>query len=69
MTALDEAVEFGQMMQRVKNSRQISNELRKMLRLADIERRIREAEATIAELRPAFEKARAEAKKLHSAPD
>jgi sialate O-acetylesterase len=44
------------------SSRYISNQIRKMLRLADIERRIREAEATIAELRPAFEKARAEAK-------
>ena len=39
-----------------KNSRQISNELRKMLRQADIERRIREAEATIAELKPVLEK-------------
>ncbi len=41
--------------------RQISNQIRKMLRLADIERRIREAEATIAELRPVFKKARAKA--------
>lgn len=44
------------------SSRHISNQIRKMLRLADIERRIREAEATITELKPAFEKARAEAK-------
>lgn len=41
--------------------RYISNQIRKMLRLADIERRIKEAEATITELKPAFEKARAEA--------
>ena len=44
------------------SSRYISNQIRKMLRLADIERRIREAEATITELKPAFEKARAETK-------
>jgi sialate O-acetylesterase len=37
-----------------KNSRQISNEIRKMLRHADIERRIKEAEATIADLKPGF---------------
>jgi sialate O-acetylesterase len=43
-----------------KNSRQISNEIRKMLRQADIERRIKEAEATIADLKPGFEKANAE---------
>ncbi len=43
-----------------KNSRQIFNELRKMLRQADMERRIQEAEATLAELKPAFEKANAE---------
>jgi sialate O-acetylesterase len=41
--------------------RYISNQIRKMLRLADIERRIKEAEATIAELKPALEKALAEA--------
>lgn len=37
-----------------KNSRQISGELRKMLRQADIERRIQEAEATIKELKGAL---------------
>ena len=42
--------------------RYISNQIRKMLRMADIERRIMEAEATITQLKPAFEKARAEAK-------
>ena len=42
-----------------KNSRQISNEIRKMLRQDDIERRFKEAEATIAELKPAIEKANA----------
>lgn len=42
--------------------RYISNQIRKMLRLADIERRIREAEATIKELKPAYEKARTEVK-------
>ena len=42
-----------------KDSRQISNELRKMLRQDDLERRIKEAEATIAELKPAIEKAKA----------
>ena len=41
-----------------KNSRQISSEIRKMLRQDDIERRIKEAEATIAELKPVIEKAR-----------
>ena len=41
-----------------KNSRQISNEIRKMLRQDDIERRIKEAEATIAELKPVIEKAK-----------
>jgi sialate O-acetylesterase len=50
-----------------KNSRQISNEIRKMLRHADIERRIKEAEATIAELKPAFEKANAEIQKKKAA--
>ena len=39
-----------------KNSRQISNEIRKMLRQADIERRFKEAEATLAELKAAIEK-------------
>ena len=42
-----------------KNSRQISNEIRKMLRQADIERRFKEAEATLAELKAAIEKASA----------
>ena len=36
--------------------RYISNQIRKMLRLADIERRIKDAEATITELKPAFDK-------------
>jgi len=40
--------------------RYISSQIRKVLRLADIERRIKEAEAAIADLEPAFEKARAE---------
>lgn len=40
--------------------RYISNQIRKILRLADIERRIKEAEATIAELKPAFKKASVE---------
>ncbi len=42
-----------------KTSRQISNELRKMFRQADMERRFKEAEATIAELKPEFERANA----------
>ena len=42
------------------SSRYVANQLRKILRLADIERRIREAEAVLAELKPAFEKASAE---------
>lgn len=50
-----------------KNSRQISNEIRKMLRQADIERRFKEAEATIAELKPAIEKANAEIQKKKAA--
>jgi len=45
------------------SSRQISNQIRKMLRHADMERRIKEAEATIAELKPAFEKANTEMQK------
>ena len=45
------------------SSRYITNQIRKMLRLADIERRIKEAEATIADLKPAFEKANAEMQK------
>jgi sialate O-acetylesterase len=45
------------------SSRYIANQLRKMLRLADMERCIQEAEATLAELRPAFEKANAEVQK------
>ncbi|MCF7954705.1 MAG: sialate O-acetylesterase [Phycisphaerae bacterium] len=43
-----------------KNSRQISGELRKMLKEADIERRYKEAEATVAELKPIIEKANVE---------
>jgi len=46
-----------------KNSRQISGELRKMLRQADIERRFKEAEATIAELKPVLEKPSSETQK------
>ena len=42
--------------------RYIANQLRKILRLADMERRIQEAEATIADLKPTVEKARAEIK-------
>ncbi len=42
------------------SSRYVANQLRKILRLADIERRIQEAEATLVELKPAFEKASAE---------
>jgi sialate O-acetylesterase len=45
------------------SNRAIANRIRKMLKLADIERRIREAEATLAELKPAREKARAEAER------
>lgn len=40
-----------------------AGQIRKALGLADIERRIKEAEATIAELRPAVEKAKADAEK------
>jgi hypothetical protein len=42
--------------------RYVGNQIRKELELADIERRIKEAEATIAELKPAFEKVAAERK-------
>lgn len=45
------------------SSRYIANQIRKTLRLADIERRIKEAEATIADLKPAFQKAHAEMQK------
>jgi len=45
------------------SSRAIANQIRKMLRLADMERRIKEAEATIADLTPAFQKAQAEMQK------
>jgi sialate O-acetylesterase len=45
------------------SSRAIANQIRKMLRLADMERRIKEAEATLADLKPAFEKANAEMQK------
>jgi hypothetical protein len=38
----------------------IANQIRKRLRQADIERRVKEAEATLAELKPVFEKANAE---------
>lgn len=36
------------------------NQIRRKLELADLERRIQEAEATIAEVRPALEKAQAQ---------
>lgn len=42
--------------------RYVANELRKMLRQADIERRIQEAEMTLAKLKPDFDKATAGAK-------
>jgi len=45
------------------SSRYISNQIRKALRLADMERRVKEAEAVIAALKPALEKARAEMQK------
>jgi len=45
------------------SSRYVANQIRKMLRHADMERRIKEAEATLAELKPAFEKASAEMQK------
>lgn len=48
-----------------KNSRQISVELRKMLKNADIERRFKEAQATVAELKPLVEKAKASEKKVN----
>ena len=43
--------------------RYIANQIRKMLRHADMERRIKEAEATLAELKPLFEKAGSETQK------
>ncbi len=43
--------------------RQVGHELCKMLKQADMERRFKEAEATIAELKPGFEKADAEMQK------
>jgi sialate O-acetylesterase len=45
------------------SSRYVANQIRNMLRLADMERRIKEAEATLEELKPAFEKASAEMQK------
>ena len=42
--------------------RYVGNQIRKELELDDLERRIKEAEATMAELKPAFEKAGAERK-------
>jgi sialate O-acetylesterase len=39
------------------SKRQVANQLRKVLEQADLERRLREAEATIAELKPVLEKA------------
>jgi hypothetical protein len=43
--------------------RQAAGQIRKALELADIERRLKEAEATIAELKPVVEKAKADAEK------
>jgi sialate O-acetylesterase len=45
------------------SSRYIANQLRKMLRQGDIERRIKEAEATMAALKPALEKTSSENQK------
>jgi hypothetical protein len=42
------------------SSRYVANQIRKMLRLADMKRRIQEAEAILVELKPAFEKVSAE---------
>jgi sialate O-acetylesterase len=42
--------------------RQVTNQLRKELERADLERRLQEAEATVAELKPVVEKARAAGK-------
>jgi len=47
--------------------RQVANQLRKELEQADLMRRIQEAEATIAELKPALEKAKADEKKKNAA--
>ena len=43
--------------------RQVANQIRKELERDDLDRRIKEAEATIAELKPALEKAQAAGKK------
>ncbi|MCX7008240.1 MAG: hypothetical protein NTY53_13505 [Kiritimatiellaeota bacterium] len=45
----------------------IANQLRKELEQADLERRLKEAEATITELKPALEKAPAVGKKKSAA--
>ncbi len=47
--------------------RYVSSQIHKALELADIERRIKEAEATIAKLKPAVEKAKADAEKKKAA--
>jgi sialate O-acetylesterase len=47
--------------------RSVANQLRKELEQADLERRIKEAEATITELKPALEKAQAGGKKKSAA--
>lgn len=47
--------------------RRISGEIRRSLELADIQRRIQEAEATIAELQPLVDKAQADAEKKKAA--
>ena len=45
------------------SSRYVAGQLKKMLRLADMERRVEEAESLIEELKPQVEKARAELRK------
>jgi len=47
--------------------RYVADRLRKELELGDIERRIKEAEATIAELKPVYEKAKADLEKRKAA--
>ena len=47
--------------------RYIATRLRSELELADLERQIREAEATLAKLKPAYEKARADLERNRAA--
>ena len=47
----------------MKLQRYLAGQIRKALELADIERRIKEAEATIAKLQPLLDKAKADAEK------